>query len=964
MPVRLVPPSRNAAAEYLMKLYAETEQKLIREIARKRVQGYVDYAETAALTRVRRTLQDMVDKSGKYVPLAVEKEFYRDSAKHAAGYANARGMIQNPASTLAIEQLSDNLLGQVQEMAVTSYQSAAFLLGRPEADIFRELGIRNAAQVMALGKGALTATEAFVAQIEAHGITAFVDKAGRRWSLRAYGNMAVRTTVRQAQVSAVLTRDDHDLYKIVRHRAPCEVCAVYADRIYSKSGTNPNYPPLAQAFGKMDVAGPDELSNTFLNIHPNCLVPGGFVLAEGVVSESRRFYNGEVVRLKTSSGNEISVTPNHPILTDRGFVAAGALKEGDKIIETTGEYGAFMGKAPNNINVPSAVDEVFHTLMQARGGASCRMEGSAVQFHGDGIPDSEVDIVFTDCLGRDKINAARDKEVAEKNFPSAKSRGRLFFAFRSFFKIFKRAFASARSIMRGFGFVLIGKRIPKSAHDFFNSKRTNTANFSDFGIGLPLVVKVKDFFKQLAVFIKVFLSNIKLPAFLANAPFFDKTLNSEIVGDANDYAETNAEFISNFFTGEPVIEKRLQDLRRNNVLVVSRLTHKETSLYCGYVYNFETKHNFYSYNNIITHNCLCTLVPWTELGKTPEEIQKARDRSSFEKNPADKEYRGKKEIEEYRQKERNRAELMRELKEWRAMRAAGISGVPGDFATFRRHYGDEAYQQWKDAFKPFKPKPTPKAPTSPVVTTAGAVGTTTAPNPQPVKRPIPGEFVPAKTIDEANAYAAQYVDPNTFGALGVDFKGVSVEVANELNRTIGAFYNEYDVPPFGGIIAPAGNTKHGKLIQSAKAAYSPVRKSFLINRKTMHDLKTANLSVQKERDIVTDFLNNPGNYDTSKASKAVLQVMNNSRVSGRATVPETVPEMIQHELGHALEKPLKGVENYDVIKANMGTYAEKISGYATADFSEYVAESFASYCKGEHLIDPELEKAFLALRRK
>lgn len=640
MPVRLVPPSRNAAAEYMMKLFAETEQKLIREIARKRVQGYVDYAETAALTRVRRTLQEMVDKSGKYVPLAVEKEFYRDSAKHAAGYANARGMIQNPASTLAIEQLSDNLLGQVQEMAVTSYQSAAFLLGRPEADVFRELGIRNAAQVMALGKGALTATEAFVAQIEAHGITAFVDKAGRRWSLRAYGNMAVRTTVRQAQVSAVLTRDDHDLYKIVRHRAPCEVCAVYADRIYSKSGTNPNYPPLAQAFGKMDVAGPDELSNTFLNIHPNCL---------------------------------------------------------------------------------------------------------------------------------------------------------------------------------------------------------------------------------------------------------------------------------------------------------------------------------------------CTLVPWTELGKTPEEIQKARDRSSFEKNPADKEYRGKKEIEEYRQKERNRAELMRELKEWRAMRAAGISGVPGDFATFRKHYGDEVYQQWREAFKPFRPKPVPKpkAPTSPVVTTApvvgtttAPVGTTTAPNPQPVKRPIPGEFVPAKTIDEANAYAAQYVDPNTFGALGVDFKGVSVEVANELNRTIGAFYNEYDVPPFGGIIAPAGNTKHGKLIQSAKAAYSPVRKSFLINRKTMHDLKTANLSVQKERDIVTDFLNNPGNYDTSKASKAVLQVMNNSRVSGRATVPETVPEMIQHELGHALEKPLNGVENYDVIKSNMGTYAEKISGYATADFSEYVAESFASYCKGEHIIDPELEKAFLALRRK
>jgi len=272
MPVKLVPPSRNAAAEQLMKLFAQTEQKLIAEITRKRAAGYVDYAETAALRRVRETMQKMVDESAKYVPLAIEKEFYKGE-KHAAGYKNARQVV-TPGRTRAAEILTDNLLGQIQEMAGNALADATAkmqLIGRPEADIFRTLGLRTASQNVAIGASGMGGVEAMARALEASGITAFVDKAGRPWSLRAYGNMAVRTTVKQAQVSAVLTEDDHDLYQIVRHNAPCRLCATYSGRVYSKSGTNPHYPPLAMAFGKIDLAGPNDLSNSFLNIHPNCL---------------------------------------------------------------------------------------------------------------------------------------------------------------------------------------------------------------------------------------------------------------------------------------------------------------------------------------------------------------------------------------------------------------------------------------------------------------------------------------------------------------------------------------------------------------------------------------------------------------------------------------------------------------------------------------------------------------------
>lgn len=41
--------------------------------------------------------------------------------------------------------------------------------------------------------------------------------------------------------------------------------------MYSKSGKDPDFPPLAAAFGKIDRNGPDTLENSWLNLHPNCL---------------------------------------------------------------------------------------------------------------------------------------------------------------------------------------------------------------------------------------------------------------------------------------------------------------------------------------------------------------------------------------------------------------------------------------------------------------------------------------------------------------------------------------------------------------------------------------------------------------------------------------------------------------------------------------------------------------------
>lgn len=172
-----------------------------------------------------------------------------------------------------VQRLTQNLMGELTDASMTvmaAIQSA--ILGRVEPDIYRRVGLEQVAAMQATGRGVSRTVPGFVEQLRREGVTAFIDKAGRHWSLHTYATMVTRTTSRQAEVLSVLSADpDHDLYKISSHGTTCALCAPYEGRVYSKSGTDPVFPPLASAFGKVDPDGPDTLANTWLNLHPNCL---------------------------------------------------------------------------------------------------------------------------------------------------------------------------------------------------------------------------------------------------------------------------------------------------------------------------------------------------------------------------------------------------------------------------------------------------------------------------------------------------------------------------------------------------------------------------------------------------------------------------------------------------------------------------------------------------------------------
>lgn len=266
----------------LIEIFLRAETAIINEIGRLRSEGLIDYGAVAALERVQAILRKMENDAWTYSRPMVEKQFYaahpearrvpgESITKHIRAYNRAAALTSE--QTAIVDRLVMNLMGEITDACMTAMATVqSAIIGRIEPDVYRRVGLEQVAAQAAAGRGVNQSVPAFVEALRREGVRAFTDKAGRNWSLHTYCTMATRTTQRQAEVSAVLTADpEQDLYQISSHGTTCSICAPLEGRVYSRSGTDPNFPPLTLAFGKVDPNGPDNLANTWLNIHPGCL---------------------------------------------------------------------------------------------------------------------------------------------------------------------------------------------------------------------------------------------------------------------------------------------------------------------------------------------------------------------------------------------------------------------------------------------------------------------------------------------------------------------------------------------------------------------------------------------------------------------------------------------------------------------------------------------------------------------
>jgi SPP1 gp7 family putative phage head morphogenesis protein len=314
------------------------------------------------------------------------------------------------------------------------------------------------------------------------------------------------------------------------------------------------------------------LDDIQLPFHPNCLVGDTHVLARGVSGHSKRWYEGPVVTITTRQGNRLTCTPNHPILTPGGWVAAGRLNVGSHVISSLGSDG-INTRDLNDEYVKGRIENVIDTLSQWPEMASRPVPVASEHFHGDG-GGSKVAVIGANRHLWGGFDAALEQKVKELAFVLA---------------------AQFSVSLQGFG--LQDKRF-----------LSNLAASSSFICSHHLT---------LALTFSHTLPLDSLGFTLASGG--NAALEQSSVNDISANLPLFSELIDRFSI--QVGADEIVDIRQFD--------------FAGHVFNLETKDGFYVAQGIITHNCRCTTSPWRpewqELGLTDDDWYKAHRQESLER---------------------------------------------------------------------------------------------------------------------------------------------------------------------------------------------------------------------------------------------------------------------------------------------------------------------------------------------
>jgi Phage minor capsid protein 2 len=237
--------SSDADVDRLVAMYARAKSRvefLIRQADSRGAAGTAAFrrqqaaALETALRQLESTSPELVQRAvrGSYLDGATIVDQILTPAQPFATAAQGRffGAHESAAAAMA---------GQLDGRLV----AAQLTIGRQARDVFARVA-REQVETGILGGLARKEVSAQIRdELLKEGTTAFVDRAGRRWALDTYAEVAARTATREAVSIGTANRMlelGADIVEISKHANSCPVCIPYEGRRFSLTGETPGYP--------------------------------------------------------------------------------------------------------------------------------------------------------------------------------------------------------------------------------------------------------------------------------------------------------------------------------------------------------------------------------------------------------------------------------------------------------------------------------------------------------------------------------------------------------------------------------------------------------------------------------------------------------------------------------------------------------------------------------------------------
>lgn len=160
-------------------------------------------------------------------------------------------------------------------------------------------------------------------------------------------------------------------------------------------------------------------------MHVNCVLGDNIVTAPDAECLTKSVYSGDIIKVTTSNSRGFSVTPNHIMLTARGWVRAKNLVKGDKVIYYSGWDKSLFVSDPADDNGVPTIEQLFTSLAKSTGVRT--MPASPKDFKSDIVKDSKIDVILVDSLLRNKADASLLKFISDSSLIETVKAGKSLF---------------------------------------------------------------------------------------------------------------------------------------------------------------------------------------------------------------------------------------------------------------------------------------------------------------------------------------------------------------------------------------------------------------------------------------------------------------------------------------------------------------------------------------------------------